>query len=489
MNLDKHDRHQLALNFRPASNTNLIISNYLETQQQARHKYFVTQANRPSVFGLNIIQSNLQTKPPTPKSSDNLHSTRSNQINEHPILNNGFLKPKAIPKSANNMTEYFNGSSSSISTQKTSMNTTRFKSANTPMQNVCNTSANKVALEDARIEKLLGSKNARDAFFERLRVTEYLNQTKNLLDQPRPNTRLGSGSSSKSSDAMARVYDLKKMNFIASYTDNLLDTDSLSNSSNSGNAINQLNNPNLQVSSTLNLFSKPYSAKTNFSNVTMIDKKSKKTENSVDHAYFYQNTNKANANNQIYKDYGSNVVESGQISLSSFVTEKSCQQSLDNKGDLKTTASKEERPVADPDPVSRSQMHRERINSILNRRNIECASEYAQNCSVNSAQNTIKLDAVYDTKNRVIQLKPAAQIVESAVVSTEATIPEVKPTEIVKTNDSGSGTSSASSIMSSEYSANGFSSSKNSNSNNLAEKLKISAYIDKGMISPKRTLT
>ncbi len=485
MNIDKNNRPQLSINYRPVSNTNLIISNYLENQQQTKHKYFVPQADRPSVFGLNIIQSNLQNK-----SSEILTSTRT-APNENFILNNGFLKPKAIPTSASvnsnfSKSEYFNGSSSSISTQKSNLIKSRLKSSNKTLQNTSGTSVTNLTSEENNIDKLLGSKKARDAFFERLRVTEYFNQTKNVTELSKPTTktvRSGSGSS-KSSDAKTKFYDLKKISFM-SHTENHLDTDSLSNSSISGNAINHLNNPNLQVSSTMSLFSKPYSLKTNFSNVTLIDKQFKKAEISVDHAYFYQNS-KTNISYQNIKENTHNHNEPGKISLSSIETDKASknessysdplsqnsresENSRENKNSRMPNRIKES-PVGNMQPSS----HRERIDNLLIRRNI----------TTNPVSHTLKLDAEYDTKNRVIQIKTVENKNESPIISTKGTdvndtnttTLEVKLVETAQVNERESATTSASS-MSSSYSVNGFSSSKNSNSN-LNEKSKISASFD-----------
>lgn len=77
------------------------------------------------------------------------------------------------------------------------------------------------------------------------------------------------------------------MQYIANFTENLLDTDSIS-SSNSSRGINQLNNPNHYHNSSSSGFSKPYNSKNNFSTVTKIDKQFKKAEKIVDHAYFFQ---------------------------------------------------------------------------------------------------------------------------------------------------------------------------------------------------------
>ena len=73
---------------------------------------------------------------------------------------------------------------------------------------------------------------------------------------------------------------MKKMQYIANFTENLLDNDSVSSANTNLTQLNSQFNNQLQSSS--NLFSKPYSVKSNFSNVIKIDKKSKKSEISVD---------------------------------------------------------------------------------------------------------------------------------------------------------------------------------------------------------------
>ena len=78
----------------------------------------------------------------------------------HPILNNGFLRPQVVPRAAN-----ANASAKSDTLSAASASST---SPTAPGNNKT------AALAQQRLESLLGSKSARDAFFERLRVTECL---------------------------------------------------------------------------------------------------------------------------------------------------------------------------------------------------------------------------------------------------------------------------------------------------------------------------
>lgn len=161
-----------------------MISNYLDQHSPNKHKYFLPSSPKtPSVFGLNVIQSNLQHKPPKNASSRS-NSSRS-VVGHHPIINNGFLRPRVVPNNNHNsnLANKSEGSSSGISiNSKTSYVSKRpksnvnYKIGNTNGNNSSSTSV--TSFENNRIDTLLGSKNARDAFFERLRVTEYLKKSK-----------------------------------------------------------------------------------------------------------------------------------------------------------------------------------------------------------------------------------------------------------------------------------------------------------------------
>jgi hypothetical protein len=80
----------------------------------------------------------------------------------HPILNNGFLRPQVVPRAAN-----ANASAKSVTLSAASASASSM-SPTAPGNN------KNTAAAQQRLESLLGSKSARDAFFERLRVTECL---------------------------------------------------------------------------------------------------------------------------------------------------------------------------------------------------------------------------------------------------------------------------------------------------------------------------
>ena len=80
----------------------------------------------------------------------------------HPILNNGFLRPQVVPRAANA------NASASAKSDSLSAASASSMSPTAPGNN------KNAALAQQRLESLLGSKSARDAFFERLRVTECL---------------------------------------------------------------------------------------------------------------------------------------------------------------------------------------------------------------------------------------------------------------------------------------------------------------------------
>lgn len=315
-------------NFQHISNTNLLISNYLDSQS-TKHKYFLHPQKNPSIYGLNIVKSDIQAKPQTPRDSSKPQTPRVQSHKAvHPILNNSFLRPQVVP-STPSKAELLNASASSISTiHNRSSNsiavTKRAKSGRAVQQPIASTtdtsntnpSTTNASIIDPgpRVDTLLGSKNARDAFFERLRVTEYLNKSNSALDNNNSGRiQLDQSSSNSSSDTKPtkKVYDMKKMQYITNLTESLLDTDSLS----SANSMSQLNNQfNNGYHSSSNMFSKPYSAKSNFSNVTKIDKKFKKPEINVDHAYFYSNMN---ANKAVYNNYANGPVQSDDLEPSS----------------------------------------------------------------------------------------------------------------------------------------------------------------------------
>lgn len=310
-------------NFQHISNTNLLISNYLDSQS-TKHKYFLHPQKNPSIYGLNIVKSDIQAKPQTPR--DNYNSSKpqtpraqSHKASAHPILNNGFLKPQVVP-STPNKTELLNTSVSSMSTtihnrpNTNSVVTNKRAKSGKPLQHpitstVITDRSNSTPSSAANApitDPALGSKNARDAFFERLRVTEYLNKSNSALDNNNSGRIQSDQSSTNSSSDLSKptkkVYDMKKMQYIANLTESLLDNDSLS----SANGMSQLNNQfNNGYQSSSNMFSKPYSAKSNFSNVTKIDKQFKKQPeiNNVDHAYFYSNMN---ANKTVNSNYNNN---------------------------------------------------------------------------------------------------------------------------------------------------------------------------------------
>ena len=127
------------------------------------------------------MKSDIKSKPITPR--DKNTSARSN----YSILNNGFLKPQVVLNNSssnntslnnnnnNNKPELYN-SSSSLSTvkNKSVVGNERAKTSVASKANGSSASINSLT----NVDTLLGSKNARDAFFERLRVTEYLNKSK-----------------------------------------------------------------------------------------------------------------------------------------------------------------------------------------------------------------------------------------------------------------------------------------------------------------------
>lgn len=311
-------------NFQHISNTNLLISNYLDSQS-TKHKYFPHPQKNPSIYGLNIVKSDIQAKPQTPRDNNNNNSSKpqtpraqSHKASAHPILNNGFLKPQVVPSTPSNKAELLNTSVSSMSTtihnrQNNSVATNRRAKTGRPLQHpitstVATDRSNSTpsSTTNAPItDPALGSKNARDAFFERLRVTEYLNKSTSALDNNSGRIQSDQSSTNSSYDLnkpTKKVYDMKKMQYIANLTESLLDNDS---SRSSANSMSQLNNQfNNGYQSSSNMFSKPYSAKSNFSNVTKIDKQFKKQPeiNNVDHAYFFSNMN---ANKTVNSSYNS----------------------------------------------------------------------------------------------------------------------------------------------------------------------------------------
>lgn len=180
INNEREINRKLA-NITPNSNANLLISNYLDQHSSNKHKYFLPSSKASSVFGLNVIQSNLQQKPP--KNLSSRSNSSKSVIGHHPIINNGFLRPQVVQNHNSNLANKSEVSSSGISiNSKTSFGSKRAKSSiNYKLGNNSgnNSSTSSVtSFENNRIDTLLGSKNARDAFFERLRVTEYLKKSK-----------------------------------------------------------------------------------------------------------------------------------------------------------------------------------------------------------------------------------------------------------------------------------------------------------------------
>lgn len=124
------------------------------------------------------------------------------------------------------------------------------------------------------------------------------------------------------------------------YIESLADNESVSSISNGIISLNsQLNNSSQQSSQ--NTFSRPYSAKTNFSNVKKIDKKFNKAEVNIDHTYF----NNPIANNSIM------TLQSNTVSLS-YGLEKASMSSIDTEKtilDNNTIIASQENELTDTD--------------------------------------------------------------------------------------------------------------------------------------------
>ena len=386
---------------KPNTNTNLIISNFLE-QTNSRHNYFVSSLK--SLKGPNVIQSSLHKK-----------STVTTLPNEETISRNGFLRPQKIITNQNNRSDSIK-SASSLAAVRPSPSPQRFKSA-TNHSNNNNVTFAKELTEKISVDTFIGSSKARNAFFERLKVTEYLNHAKNnqnndIKSPRRPCSSRPTTSRSNSGDkAKATVYDFNKIVYTTS--DPLLDIESSATSSRNGLA--HLNQFEFNSKTNSSFFSKPFNPKSNFANVTKIDK-SFKSEHLVEHAYFYKNTNQL-ANN-VNSFNTSNLIEEISQVENTIVEEDSVENQVDQKlMDEKQSIEKEILQLCKDiknnshveDDFNKTRLHRERITNLLIRRN----SIHAQEKLIQLGSITgNKLKTVYDTKNSLIHVRPIKVVAE-----------------------------------------------------------------------------
>ena len=378
----------------------MIISNFLE-QTNSRHNYFVSSLK--SLKGPNVIQSSLHKK-----------STITSQPSEETISRNGFLRPQKIITNQNSKSGSIK-SASSLAAVRPTPSPQRFKSATNHTNN--NVSFAKELCEKISVDTFMGTSKARNAFFERLKVTEYLNHAKNNNNNDtkgpcRPSSSRPTTSRSSSGDKVkVNVYDFNKIVYTTS--DPLLDVESSATSSRNGLA--HLNQFEFNSKTSSSFFSKPFNPKSNFASVTKIDK-TFKSEHLVEHAYFYQNTNQL-ANNVNSFNASSLIEEIAQVE-NSIVEEASVENKIDQKLiDEKQSIEKEILQLCKDiksnshvdDDCNKTRLHRERITNLLIRRNsIHAQEKLTQLGSIPSN----KLKTVYDTKNSLIHIRPIKGVVE-----------------------------------------------------------------------------
>ena len=151
-------------NFSPtlATNTNIIISNFLESN---KHRYF-TQTN--------FKQANKKVPDEPANLENDSPSSRS-------IVKNGFLRPQIIlNKETNDIINTIDRKSSNSSTSSHSNSSSSQHNNQTPLQprdnspKIIKTKPNTNQMTGVKKENLLGSSKAREAFLERLKLTETL---------------------------------------------------------------------------------------------------------------------------------------------------------------------------------------------------------------------------------------------------------------------------------------------------------------------------